>query len=152
MIKQTRWRPDVCSCVLLYDYDTENNNQIVNHITESLCERHARVREPREHFQMVKVDNLVKNFSLNCILENYPENRQVSRDGNLSFVTKPTWNFDESGIMNVTLADIDTNTKGLVKTALTDLATQRQFVVTTDLHPDDHKDMIADGIANVVLR
>lgn len=40
-----RWRPDTCTCVLTYDWDTtkgdDDPSRLFNHIAEQKCELHA---------------------------------------------------------------------------------------------------------------
>lgn len=54
----TRWMPDTCTCVVIYDADF-NCTEV-----EATCEEHAHLTDPQEHYDAVLAKNQAKNIAL----------------------------------------------------------------------------------------
>lgn len=152
MIKSTRWRPDVCACVLQYVIDNElpDGNQIVEVISETKCARHALVADGIEHFRMVNLDSIVKGLVILNILENYPEDKKRLVDDQYDFKNRPIWSFVE-GVLNVNLTDADEDLKSSLRTALSALASDAEFELSHEMQGPEIQAAISLGISQAIL-
>lgn len=54
----TRWRPDTCGCVVLYDWNNDNGASVItNPRFEVVCRAHLVAKDDNARFQAVKTDN-----------------------------------------------------------------------------------------------
>jgi hypothetical protein len=66
-IQRTRWRPDTCGCVLVYEWDTALSESQRTHrgaVVEQACAVHASQPNPADHHTAVRLENGSKNVAV----------------------------------------------------------------------------------------
>jgi len=81
-LKLTRWSPDTCGCVVVYQWDSvvpqESRVHAFHHV-ERVCPSHATLTGAAAYQSCVE-ENRTKNLVFGWLLENVPRIRQMTRD------------------------------------------------------------------------
>lgn len=87
-VKTTLWRPDTCGCEVLYDWDTDDPEDMRDHTLNSIpkkCEFHALLSDV-DCYETILNENITKNLIVNQIANADPESYQATTlDGVLRF-------------------------------------------------------------------
>ena len=97
-INTTRWRPDTCSCIVEYQWDTEAAAENRTHTLTSIqkCPVHSSLSDT-EAYQVVTEENPRKNISLQTVLDNGPAALSDIVDGAKQLKGNIFYNFSWSG-------------------------------------------------------
>lgn len=107
MIKITRWKPDTCDCVLEYEWDTEEAEEVRTHtpIKVQSCAAHQFMDQaPENVYGKVKEENSRKNIALGKVLEHAPEAAKRAGGHAFNAEDEPTWEFDENRKLHIHLS------------------------------------------------
>ena len=75
MIKTTRWRPDTCSCIFEYTWDSTVKPELRTHTFRNIintCQEHSSIQSDADKINIVRTENTRKNRALQLVLENGP--------------------------------------------------------------------------------
>lgn len=128
MQKTTTWKPDTCSCVLHYSWDSDvpTEQRIHTIVWAKCCDDHKNI-PLSELLDVINAENFSKNIALQNVLENTPsENKKKVDDGegNLidDFIEHPKWRFNKDRELIIELPksrkDFSTKQKQLIKDAI----------------------------------
>jgi hypothetical protein len=70
MIKVTRWKPDTCTCVIEYSWDTETPQDIREHVLSAMeaCPIHVALGDAAA-YEAVLAENRTKNQATGMVME-----------------------------------------------------------------------------------
>lgn len=115
MAKQiTRWSPDTCSCVVEYEWDDSESEDVRTHTINKIVEQclfHKELDVPKMHTTLFD-ENTRKNKLIGSLLTQFPALATVDDKGNT--VLKPgilTWSFDDKRVLTVSVPMLDVNQK-----------------------------------------
>jgi hypothetical protein len=102
----TRWRPDTCACVLEFEWDDEDSEEIRAHnaIKVERCGAHPHEGEPNQNvFETVHRENQHKNTVLQHLLDGLDDAHiETNAQGHRAFKHDPSFQFDEARQLRVT--------------------------------------------------
>ena len=126
MKKITRWFPDTCSCVIDFEWDTDNPN--APHTGKEVvkaCLAHQGF-DATAHYNKVLSENQTKNLVIKHVIENAPELVDVDEKGNKTLKNgKMAYFFDENRKLNV----IATGLTALNKDAIVALIGSEKIII-----------------------
>lgn len=82
-IKTTNWKPDTCDCIIEQGIDDSlpQAQQVLFGVSSIFkCPAHSHINNVDDHFNAVNEENPRKNFSLDEILQNAPNNNWFDID------------------------------------------------------------------------
>jgi len=85
-LQETRWSPDTCGCVVVYEWDDEKAENQRTHAfkrAERVCSAHA--SGAADKFLTVLDENQRKNKAMKIVMDNFPELTENDAAGNPKF-------------------------------------------------------------------
>lgn len=109
MLRVTRWSPDTCSCVLEYEWDDAQDENIRTHSFKravQLCEHHKALVASEAYDQVIS-ENTRKNMEFEVIKTTKPD----------ASTENYVWWFDNKRVLQVSILkpELDTLTKDKVQ-------------------------------------
>lgn len=133
MKKLTRWSPDTCGCVIDYEWDDTQAEDVRVHTavrTVKRCLAHQADTDVALHYSKALEENQRKNKALQKLLESCPKSmkRETKIVGSNvpgeDFITPPVWRFNENRDLEIDLPEVDLVTKEKLKTDLAEFGTK----------------------------
>ena len=126
-LNKTKWSPDTCKCVIVYEWDSdvEADKRIHTFVPEDSveCEIHATTLDV---FEVVMSENQGKNRAIARVLELLPNAYKkgiIDEDGTArdEFIKQPTFSFDKDRKVTIFADGVPVDVKDSIRSPLKDV-------------------------------
>lgn len=123
-IKTTKWSPDTCSCIIEYEWNTDDPESTRQHTIARYLQRcalHSTATSLADLWSKVIEHNTRKNLMYKAVLDNITAATETDAEGNVVLRAGYTFSWSYSGdMLTITLGGSFTNAqKNTIRTWLT---------------------------------